>query len=177
MTAMSRIDRDSPYRRDYEASVERGMERGRMPKTLGGLLRWMAEQWMLELPTALQVVEEPWHGRQERDKDGNPRWPSELVGGSLLGTPKDKDPFRRLMENSPSEVDEDGSYRRPMHAAIDRLSRRKPLMARNLAAVARAGWDWKSVGTRGGWPEEMYADYLTRALVVLWQEYREERMH
>jgi hypothetical protein len=169
---------DTPYEREHERSLERRMERGRMPRDLPGLLRWMAEQWELEVPDAIQAGgDDVWHGRQEVDpRTGAPRWEADLVGGSKLGTPRDRDPFRRFLENSPSEVDADGFFVRPMHAAVARLGRRWPLMARNLVAVAHAGWDWRGVAERGHWAAEMYEVYLEAALRRLWNEFGEQRV-
>lgn len=177
LTSKRLRDPDRPYQREFEDSALRRADRGRMPKTLPQLLRWMSEQWVLETPAAIQVVEEVWSGKQEYHRDGSTRWPAELTGGSHLGTPREVGAFRHLMEGSPQAIDEDGSYIRPLRAALARLSWRRPLMARNLVAVMASGCDWRGVAARGGWAEEMYADYLTAALVTLWREYKEERMH
>lgn len=141
------------------------MERGRPPRTFASLMRWYADGWDMEVPDAIHRSE-VWMGRSGEGI------PAEHVGGSKLGTKAHTDPFRRYLENVPSEIDVDGSYVRPMHAALTRLSRRYPLTGRALFAVAQAGYDWRGVAVRGGWADEMFALYLTQALAQLWAEYR-----
>ena len=133
-----------------------------MPKALPGLLRWYSEGWDAEVPTAIHKSE-VWrdHGPQAQ-------------GGSKLGTPAYSDPFRRYLENTPSEMDADGYYRLPMHAALSRLSRTKPLTARALFAVAMCGYDWRGVAERMHYAEEMFEVYITSALMMLWREYADE---
>ena len=161
--------RGEPYAPAHEGSVSRAMDRGKMPKTLGALLTWYAREWDGEVPTRLHTVE-VWNGRQER-RDGQPVWPSVLVGGSALGAHAHADGFRRYLENYASELDEDGYFVRPMHAALHRLGTRDFWMARNLFAIAQAGYDWKGVADRGHWVHEMYAVYIAEALRRLWLEY------
>lgn len=164
---------EAPHATEYQQSVARAMDRGRMPKTLGALLDWFAETWQGEVPLRLHTVE-VWVGRQERDKGGEARWPKELVGGSRLGAPTLSDKFRRYMENYASELDEDGYYLRPCHAALGRIARRDVWASLNLFAIAQAGYDWKGVADRGHWVHGMYERYLKDCLVTLWLEYREQ---
>jgi hypothetical protein len=153
---------ETPHKADHEASMERRMGKGIMPKALPELLRWYSEGWDAEVPTALHKSE-VWrdHGQH-------------ATGGSKLGTPAHSDPFRRYLENEPSEMDADGWYTRPMHAALSRLSRRKPLTARALFAVAQCGYDWRGVADRGHWADEMFEVYICEALRMLWREYADE---
>lgn len=148
-----------------------------MPKALEGLLAWYAGLWDEEVPDRLHTVE-VWNGRQAFrtiEQDGKRRvvavWPDELVGGSALGSHADTSLFRRYMEGYAAERDADGYYVRPMHAALARLARRDHWMARNLFAVAQAGYDWKGVADRGGWVHGMYRVYIEEALRRLWREF------
>ena len=151
-----------PYATDHERSLAARMDKGVMPKGLPGLLRWYSQGWDAEVPTALHKSE-VWrdHG-------------IDAQGGSKLGSPAHTDPFRRYLENGSSEVDEDGYYLRPMHAALWRLGRRKPLMARHLFAVAQSGYDWRGVAERRHWTDEEYEVYLAEALRMLWREYADQ---
>lgn len=154
--------RDRPYRGEHERSAEGRMERGRQPASLGQFLRWYSDGWDAEVPTSLHKAE-VWrdHGIHAE-------------GGSKLGSPAHSDPFRRYMENTDSECDEDGYFARPMHAALSRIGRRYPLTARTLFAVAQSGYDWKGVGTRLGYADEMFHGYLLWSLALLWNEYRDQ---
>jgi hypothetical protein len=157
-----RVALETPHAKAHTVSVERRMGKGIMPKALPGLLRWYAEGWDSEVPTAIHKSE-VWrdHGPQAQ-------------GGSKLGTPAHSDPFRRYLENMPSEMDADGYYTRPMHAALSRLGRRHPLTARALFAVAQSGYDWRGVAERGHWADEMFEVYIAEALRMLWREYADE---
>jgi hypothetical protein len=164
----------APHKGEHERSVERAMYRGRMPKSLGALLAWFSSEWDAEIPPRLHTVE-VWHGRQEY-RDGEKVWPAELVGGSALGSHGLTDRFRRHMEAYAGERDQDGWYLRPMHAALARLGTRDHWMARNLFAVAMAGYDWQGVADRGHWVHGMYQVYLEEALRRLWLEYSERAL-
>lgn len=164
-------DRERPHRAEHEASTGR-RDRGTMPKTLGQLLTWFAGEWDPEIPTRIHTVE-VYHARQERDRDGAKVWPEALVGGSALGAPALTDHFRRYMESYAGEQDADGYYLRPMHAALARLAARDHWMARNLWAVAQAGYDWRGVADRGHWVHGMYVVYIEEALRRLWREHSE----
>lgn len=168
------FERESPHRREHEQSAPR-RDRGTMPKALGGLLTWFAAEWDSEVPTRLHTVE-VYHARQERGRDGAKVWPEALVGGSSLGSHGLTDQFRRYMESYAGEQDVDGYYVRPMHAALARLAVRDHWMARNLWAVAQAGYDWQGVADRGHWVHAMYLVYIEEALRRLWREYAEQRI-
>ncbi len=142
--------------------MERRMSRGVMPDTLGKLLRWYAEGWDAEVPTSIHKSD-VW-----RD------YGTSAEGGSKLGTPANSDPFRRYLEDIPSQTDEDGWFTLPMHAALERLGRRWPFGARTLFAVAQCGYDWRGVADRLHYADEFMHRYLTQALEDLWLEYREE---
>ena len=175
--AAANAAKGAPYRRQHDASTERASRRDRMPQSLEALLAWFAEGWTGELPEKLHTVE-VWNGRQEYrtvERDGKRRveavWTDELVGGSALGSHADTSLFRRYMEGYAGQRDVDGYYVRPMHAAVARVALRDHWMARNLFAVAQAGFDWKGVADRGRWVHGMYRVYLTECLRRLWLEF------
>jgi hypothetical protein len=171
-----RVALEAPYQRDQRASVERKADKGVMPKSIGALLNWYATLWDGEVPERLHVIE-VYHARQETDpRTGEKRWPKELVGGSQLGSHGWSDQFRRYMESYASEVDVDGYYLRPCHAALARLATRDHWMARNLFAVAQAGYDWKGVADRAHWVHGMYLVYIEEALRRLWREYEDQAL-
>lgn len=163
----------TPFAAEHERSLQGRASRGVMPKDINALLRWYAEAWQAEVPERLHVVE-VWFGPQERDRStGEARWPTDAVGGSRLGTPKHADGFRRYLENYASEVDEDGYYLRPVHAALGRLGRRDPWMARCLFALAQSGYRWRAVADSCHWVHEMFLVYIEEALRRLWREHAE----
>jgi hypothetical protein len=162
-----------------------------MPKTLDGLLAWFAEGMTLETPERIHrsgvwadhmkpeghLRATPADGRKrivDVHDDGGGRTPTQTADGSALGSPDDAGEWRMAIYGSSSVSDDDGSYLRPMHRAIDELSRTgRPLMGRTLIALAAAGFDWHGIAERGGWAEEMFRDYLTAALMRLWHTFRE----
>lgn len=165
LNAAANAAKERRYSAEHDASTERAMDRGRMPRTLAGLLRWYAAGWEDEVPDRL-------HKSEVYFSRPDPNDASAPVGGSKLGTKAHTDPFRRYLENVPSETDEDGWYVRPMHAALVRLSRRYPMAGRHLFAVSQAGYDWRGVALRRHWTDEEYALFLMQVLAQLWMEYR-----
>lgn len=144
---------DRPFLDDHLASER---DRRNEPRGFGGYLRWFLEGFWAETPERVHVAG-VWFGRPARvDVSGKPveDIPTELVGGSQLGAPKQAEPFRQLIENSPRQVAGDAAeehYIRPMRAALARLASRdgeRPLMARFLYQVAYAQGDWESVAER-----------------------------
>ncbi len=91
---------------------------------MASLVVWYREAWDAEIPSRTHI-HELWH------EDGM---------GSALGAPAWADPFRRYLEHSPRERDEDGYYLRPVHAALSLMDRRKPLLARLLIRFAWCGF-------------------------------------
>jgi hypothetical protein len=162
-----RRELEAPHAAEHEASLTRRMGKGVMPKSLPALLRWFSEEWDAEIPSAIHKSE-VWMGRAGEGI------PPEQTGGSKLGTRAHTDTFRRFVENQPSEMDADGYYHRPMHAALSRLERRRPLTARALFAVAMSGYDWRGIAERGHWAEEMFEVFIAEALRMLWMEYSEQ---
>lgn len=141
-----------------------------MPKDLRGLMAWYEEQWSLETPDRLHV-HAVWKDRVTSHEQGEGIQP---VGGSDTGAPAYSEPFRKRLENSPSELDVDGYYMRPLASALSRLGNGgHPLMARSLMSVAMAGFDWRAVADRGHWPHEMFEAFIREALIQLWRTHRD----
>ena len=140
--------------------MERALVRERPPASLGGLLRWFAQQMEAETPVRLSVRGVEWDGD----------------GGSLLGTPRWAPQFRALIHacsgGIESAVNEDGDYIWPCRAALARMARnRKPLIARWLIGLSLAGYDWRCYADAVGQPLE-YARLITEGgLAMLWTEY------
>ena len=156
--------RDEPHKDAHRDSMARGMERGKMPKTLPGLLNWYIVAIRAETPERLHT-REPWHDRvstHEREEGASEQ------GGSRLGTLAWAGSFRQLLEGSPSAIDEDGFYLTPIRSALSRLTRRSPLMARYLFAVAQAEGDWQRVADDLGYPHELVEAFTDAALRRLW---------
>ena len=181
-SADRRADLISPHAGDHARSVARQAEQGRKPRGLAEYLLWFADRWQAEMPTTM-------HGARvfvgTPDKDGlgaSLSTPTELAGGSLLGSPSLNEAFRRLMENSPFETEHanlDGHqqpephYVRPIHAAIARLGHKRPLTARWLSGLAASGFDWRGLVARRGWSDEEGELYLEGACYLLWREFDE----
>jgi len=105
----------APYRAETYRSMERAFVQ---PKGLRDLLAWFLHEWALEVP---DTVHTPgvWRDYVRWDED------RKAVGGSLIGAPPLAEPFRRYIENSARELDDNGYYVRPMHRAIAELAGRR----------------------------------------------------
>ena len=179
--------RESPYLADHAASLER-----RDPSGFAGYLHWFLEGFAAETPEAIHTTG-VWAGRpakmrQVTDVNGKRVMvpveviPPELTGGSVLGAPRQSEPFRQLLENSPFQtVDHDTPderYVRPRRAALARLGTRSdgdaPFMARYLLAVAYSQGDWPAV-TQRWFPLTPYVGraFTEQALKRLHGTYRE----
>jgi len=159
-----------PYRRGHEASQEGRLSTGVRPKDLPGLLRWYEQACSDEMPDR-DHVRGVWHDFVTPDEARRGIKP---VGGSQSGAPAYSEPFRKRIENTPSEVDQDGYYLRPIEAALSRIARAgQPLMSRHLQMLAWAGFDWRRRADLIGWAHEEYEVYIREALIHLWREYRE----
>ncbi len=153
---------DSPYLVEYEASRGALFVDGRPPRNLAAAIAWFREQCHNEVPTTLH-------------KSGVWRdYGTNAEGGSALGSPALSEPFRRLLENSASELDQDGFYVRPLRAALSRMSRRHPLTARHLYRLALVDGDWKRHAANEGFHDEEMQVYLERALFLLWRDFSRE---
>ena len=142
---------------------------GSLPTSFAGRLAWLRKAW----------ANEPWpvhlHHRGVWIGDpgtGDHQWPAELTGGSKLGSPAWSEGFRRWIENSREDLDEDGSFIRPLAAAITELSHSAPLTARTLWTLGLCGFNWEAVALRGGWATEMYAGFVSNAIAMLYDHYR-----
>ena len=158
--------REQPYLTEHYASVSKGMERGKMPRTLDGLLHWFVVRLREETPEKLHRAE-LWHdrvSRHEREDGAKP------VGGSHLGAPAYSFYFRSMLEGSPSMTDDDGFYVFPMRSALSRIHRRRPLMASFLFRIGLSEGDWRSVADAMGYPAEMVEVYAEASLARLWAE-------
>lgn len=168
--------RETPYKADHDTRVTSLMEeRGTMPKTLNGLLVWYARECFGEVPAELHTSQ-VWRDRVNLAEAENGVRP---VGSSDTGALAYADDFRRTIENSPSEIDEDGYYRRPIASALSRLARKRvpkggSLMAARLIALARLGFDWQRQADNIGWHHDEMHVYMREALICLWNEYRAE---
>ncbi len=169
--------RNQPYRADHDASVRR---KSSPPKDLLG---WFLDGFRAELPERLHQ-QDVWRDRAKRgDMDGY-----QPVGGSLLGTPRDAEPFRAFIEDGPFALelaeyeghkDQQAHYRTPMRAAIARLAGRGPdtdqypFMARALYRTALRDGDWDGACASLGIIEPVRQFYITAALHRLWTRYDE----
>lgn len=173
-----RAYRDAPYLDEHSRSRR---DLAAEPRGFAGLLRWFLEGFAAETPERIHTAG-VWFGRPPRvDVAGEPveDIPTELVGGSALGAPKQAEPFRQLIENSARQVAGDGPdehYVRPMRAALARLAGRDgdaAFMARFLRQVAYAQGDWESVGARW-FPDQPFVrrPFAEQALHRLYTHYR-----
>lgn len=145
-----------------------------MPKDLPALVRWYERKTWEQTPNELHSSQ-VWRDRVGVNEGVQP------VGASDTGALAYGDEFRRLLENSPSEVDHqdagvDGRvpYMRPISSALSRMARSgKPLSVRVLLSLASGGFDWLVLGDRMGFPREMWEMYLKEALICLWREHRD----
>src|SRR5262245_31602799 len=163
--------RDAPYRDDNARSKRAKMAR---PKDLLG---WFLEGFREELPLVIHS-HEVW---REYVTD-----PQAAGGGSLLGTPKWTDPFRRFIEDDAFGVEVaeyEGHqsigkhYRTPMRAAVARLSGRGPdhepypFMARVLYRTGVRDGDWEGACASMGIIEPVRRPYIEAALNRLYERY------
>lgn len=158
--------RDEPYATEHSASVARGMEQGKMPKSLSGLVRWFVANLGNELPDRLHTTA-VWHDRvspAERESGVQP------VGGSLIGSHDYAGIFRLIVESEGASVtDDDGYYLFPIRRALAQMRHRRPLMARFLVRLGMCEGDWRAVATALGYPDEFIEVYTQAALVTLWK--------
>jgi hypothetical protein len=119
------------------------------PTTLSALLSWYIEAWALEPPDKLHL-----HRISTDDATGAPTW---------------TDAFRHYMTDHPQATDEDGYYRRPMHAALRSMNRKRPLTARWLFRLGMSGGDIMT--TPATPPGDMGRVYAEMALAILRRMY------
>jgi hypothetical protein len=153
------------------------------PRTFPERLHWFLARFAEETPERLHD-RGVWFGKPARERDDVAGYrpatkdqdeqlvssAATLSGGSILGSPRQDETVRQILEESPylAVRDERGEryYPRPLRAALARLSARQvgdaPFMARLLAQVAYAQGDWPSVSAR--WFPLL--DYEARAAYV-----------
>lgn len=153
---------EAPYSEQHEASRSALFSDARPPRNLAAAIAWFREIAAEELPITLH-------------KSGVWRdYGLHAAGGSALGSPAPSEPFRRFLENNPSETDIDGFYTRPLRAALSRMGRRHPLTARHLFRLALVDGDWKRHAANEGFADEEMQIYLERAIFMLWREFSRE---
>jgi hypothetical protein len=122
----------------------------------GTLLNWFLSGFNDETPTEKDRGGGVWVGRGTVGVAASQSKPTQLTGGSALGSPREPETVRKLLENSPYEKAEadtlDEHYARPMRAALATLARCRdgdaPFMSRYLSAVAYSQGDWQAVADR-----------------------------
>ena len=139
-------------------------------------LKAQLDRWNAEMPTEVHssgVWRDRVSGREEREG-------KHALGGSLLGSPRLNEGFRRLLESSPFETEyavmdgqqqKDEHYVRPLRAAIARIGHRHPEMAEWLLALGFAGFDWPALVLRRGLSLEVGEVYLESCCYILWREF------
>ena len=167
--------RDTPYADENARSKRAKMAR---PKDLLG---WFMAGFREEMPFAIHAAE-VWRD-YVKDEHGT------TGGGSLLGSKKWTDPFRRFIEDDAfgTEVSEyEGHqsigkhYRTPMRAALARLAGRGadhepyPFMARALYRTALRDGDWDGACASLGIIEPVRRPYIEAALHRLYERFHEE---
>jgi len=172
---VKQYNRESPYAPENAKSKRAKMAR---PKDL---LAWYLTGFREELPVVIHSSE-VWREYVTDDYQHQ-------GGGSLLGTPKWTDPFRRFIEDDAfgTEVSEyEGHqsigkhYRTPMRAALARLAGRgpdtdpSPFMARCLYRTALRDGDWDGACASLGIIEPVRRPYIEAALHRLYERFYEE---
>jgi hypothetical protein len=89
------------------------------------------------------------------------------------GAPAFTTPFEGYLAGSPWERDVDGSYRRPLRAALATMAKAHPLAIRRLDVLARVDADCARAAERLGWDPDMALFYFDGALRRLRGIYRE----
>lgn len=170
-----------PVSRPRSEDAERIRRYDATPRGLHALLAWFRERFTEEMPEDIHGAA-LWHDYVSRTEAKQGVQPQ---GGSLLGTPAWDDGFRRLMENSPKELEVssfDGSkaragdehYARPMRAAIANVSgadENRSKRTEYLLRVAASGFDWYGPAIKMGIPSFAAAVYAEDALFVLYRTY------
>jgi hypothetical protein len=127
--------RVAPYADVKAESVRRRMDAAaRQPREVPDLIRWFRTEWEAECPP------------RTHERGVEPE--------SALGAPKLAGAFRSYIMGSPMATDHDdrldidmrdAARLRPMHAALAYMSRKWPLSAHYLFAIAWMGAEWQDV--------------------------------
>jgi hypothetical protein len=167
-------DQDHLYATEAQEAAQAAMRR---PTTFEDHLSWYAYHWSLEMPDRIHV-RGVWYGRQQVGREGEDIWAAELTGGSRLHAPAVADGFRRYIENSDWERDDEGDYLRPMHAAVRRMlldgPRREaqPTLALWLLRLAVNGFSWAALADAMHRPHDEVRAILDSALRQLYDLYQ-----
>lgn len=171
--------RREPYDLEHSASLAR---KAQPPKNLLG---WFMEAYRAECPSTIHS-NDVW---RDRVSQGEAQKGIQAVGGSLLGSPRTNEAFRRYIEDSPftTEVAEyEGHkdpwthYSFPLRAALATLAGRGPdhdeypFMARTLYRTALRDGDWSGACASMGIPEPVRKVYIEEALRRLWTKFSVE---
>jgi hypothetical protein len=146
------------------------------------MIAWFLGQWRDELPEQLHTRGVEWSspGRIVRSSGAAVTDPG---GGDLLGSPRLDpayrdfllgDDWRRENPSSDGQPERTETYATPLRATIRFMERRRPLSARWLRALGRAGGDWREVGVTFNLPDELAEHVTAGALREAWFSYREE---
>jgi hypothetical protein len=156
------------------------------PRTVEQHVEAFLVEWSLEMPTTLHR-HEVFFGppdRPGRETLGAlESTTTELVGGSLLGSPAYAEPVRHLLEDDNPHREEPAIYEgsltvekhlaTPLRSALRRTGR---MMEQYLVDVARSGGDWLGQAqARGCYDEHIARVYATEAFRRLWREYQPVR--
>jgi hypothetical protein len=188
MTVTGRLVRkvDQPFIGDHMASKTRKMAPPR------NLLHWFMDAFRAEMPDELHSSG-VW--REYVTEDGR-----HTGGGSLLGTPRYDDTFRRFIEDRPGSTelaeydghrDLNAHYRYPLRAALASLAGRhsctlterretghlcgeSPFMARVLYRTALRDGDYDAACASMGIPVDVRGVYIGQALYRLWSRFETE---
>lgn len=150
--------RERPHAGAHVRSVERRMaEAARRPEQLSELLAWFREEMAAEIPSRLH----------ERGTEPE----------SALGAPRLHGAFRAYLMGSPYQTDHDdrldpderhATRVRPMQRALAVMSKRWPLSARYLFAIAFMGAEWQDVALAWQMLPEIGHRFTRDALAHLW---------
>ncbi len=170
-----RLSKETPYHAEHSRSVIR---KASAPKNL---LAWFLDGFRAEMPDQVHTSG-VW--REWVTDDGR-----HVGGGSLLGSPRLADPFRRLIEDDPfglevaeyeGHKDPYAHYRTPMRAALASLAGRGrdtdplPFMARTLYRTVLRDGDWDGACASMGITLPVRQVYIEEALRRLWGRYETE---
>ena len=150
------------------------------------LLAWFMAAYREEMPERIHAAG-LWRDQVNRDERRNGLTP---LGGSVLGSPRSNEGFRRLTEESPFETqvaeyeghkDTHNHYAFPLRAALARVAGREPLtgqhgfMAHALLTTARCDGDWdRALSSLGVNPPAVRRVYIEQALRKVYERYEPE---
>lgn len=148
--------RERPY---AELALARRLAQSRvLPTSFRGRLAWFAGAW------AMEPVPEHLHSRGV--------WHDE-AGGSRLGSPMWSADFVSYLCDAAMETDEDGSFKRPLAAALEKLRcDGSEFTVKVLWRLGMSGCAWEQIALALGYDIEVFQGYLSDALVKLWTLYQ-----